>query len=99
MKSHAILIPAFNAAATLEETLSSLLQQEWSALAAMSKVVVADDGSKNDTISLAKRVLGSAQPTPRGLAEREEHERTRYRVLPLRTAEGRGHGVVMTSRL
>jgi glycosyltransferase involved in cell wall biosynthesis len=53
---HAILIPAYNAAATLEETLLSLKQQDPAALRRLAKVVVADDGSKDATMEVARKV-------------------------------------------
>jgi len=51
----AILIPAYNATATLKETLDSIANQTRDGLAKISRVVVADDGSSDSTASLAER--------------------------------------------
>lgn len=45
-----VLIPTFNAATYLRETLESVLQQEWPAL----DVIVCDDASTDDTVAIAE---------------------------------------------
>ena len=47
-----VVIPAYNAGATLERTLDSLRQQSWKAL----EIIVVDDGSKDDTLEIARRI-------------------------------------------
>jgi len=46
-----VLIPAYNAAAYIEQTLDSVLVQTWPNL----EVIVVDDGSRDDTYALAQR--------------------------------------------
>jgi glycosyltransferase involved in cell wall biosynthesis len=57
----AVLIPAFNAAATIGETLASLLEQGRS-LTKVSAVYVADDGSTDDTVRVARSAWRSQTP-------------------------------------
>jgi glycosyltransferase involved in cell wall biosynthesis len=57
----AILIPAYNAAATIAETLSSL-QKQGASLSRLAAVYVADDGSTDDTVGIAKRTWRSEVP-------------------------------------
>jgi len=45
----AVVIPAFNAAATIDETLASVRAQSWDAL----EIIVVDDGSQDDTADRA----------------------------------------------
>jgi len=54
MKSTAILIPSYNSSGTLRETLESLLRQE--TLASVCAVYLADDGSSDDSIALARSI-------------------------------------------
>jgi glycosyltransferase involved in cell wall biosynthesis len=49
----AILIPAYNAARTVADTLESIQCQTPSGLKALERVVLADDGSKDNTIAVA----------------------------------------------
>jgi GT2 family glycosyltransferase len=56
-----VLIPAYNAAATLPETLRSL-QQQGSALDDIGAVCVADDGSTDDTAAVARQTWQSRVP-------------------------------------
>ena len=49
-----VLIPAYNAAAYIEQTLDSVLAQTWPNL----EVIVVDDGSRDDTYALAQRYAG-----------------------------------------
>ena len=53
-----VVIPAFNAEKTLERALNSVLNQSWHEL----QVIVVDDGSRDGTLSLARRV---AEKDPR----------------------------------
>jgi len=46
-----VVIPAFNAAATLDETLASVLAQSWPRL----EIIVVDDGSRDDTAAVLAR--------------------------------------------
>lgn len=46
-----VLIPAYNAAAYIEQTLDSVLAQTWPHL----EVIVVDDGSRDDTLAKAQR--------------------------------------------
>lgn len=46
-----ILIPAYNAAPQLAETLQSALAQTWP----RKEIILIDDGSKDDTVAVAKR--------------------------------------------
>lgn len=46
-----ILIPAYNAAAFLSQTIESALGQDWPAV----EVIVVDDGSRDDTLAVARR--------------------------------------------
>ncbi|MDO9356633.1 MAG: glycosyltransferase, partial [Solirubrobacteraceae bacterium] len=47
-----ILIPAYNAERTIEETLRSALAQTW----ARTEIIVVDDGSTDSTLAVARRV-------------------------------------------
>ncbi|MBR9765650.1 MAG: glycosyltransferase family 2 protein [Rhodobacteraceae bacterium] len=49
MRSYSVIIPAYNAAATLEEALASVLSQ----VAPPAEVIVVDDGSQDGTAELA----------------------------------------------
>jgi glycosyltransferase involved in cell wall biosynthesis len=49
-----VLIPAYNAAAFIEQTLDSVLAQTWPHL----EVIVVDDGSRDDTLARAQRFIG-----------------------------------------
>lgn len=51
-KQYPILIPAYNGASTIGETLASILNQSSAGLASVAKVVIADDGSTDDTRSV-----------------------------------------------
>lgn len=57
-----VLIPAYNAAAYLEQTLDSVLAQTWPNL----EVIIVDDGSKDDTLVKARRY---ASPTVQVIAQ------------------------------
>jgi glycosyltransferase involved in cell wall biosynthesis len=46
-----ILVPAFNAARWISETLESALNQTWPAI----EIIVVDDGSRDDTLAVARR--------------------------------------------
>jgi glycosyltransferase involved in cell wall biosynthesis len=50
-----VLIPAYNAAAYIEQTLDSVLAQTWPHL----EVIVVDDGSRDDTLAKAQRYAGA----------------------------------------
>jgi glycosyltransferase involved in cell wall biosynthesis len=50
-----VLIPAYNAAAYIEQTLDSVLAQTWPNL----EVIVVDDGSRDDTLAKAQRYASS----------------------------------------
>lgn len=49
-----ILVPAHNAARTIEETLDSALAQRW----ARTEIIVVDDGSRDETAAVVRRVGG-----------------------------------------
>ncbi len=49
-----ILIPAYNAGPWLAESISSALAQTWG----RKEIIVVDDGSKDDTLALARRFEG-----------------------------------------
>ena len=51
-RQYPILISAYNGASTIGETLASLLNQSSAVLASVAKVVIADDGSTDDTRSV-----------------------------------------------
>jgi glycosyltransferase involved in cell wall biosynthesis len=59
MKPHAVLVPTFNSAATIEETLRSLLAQD---LRSIDGVYLADDASSDDTIETARRLWQADTP-------------------------------------
>jgi glycosyltransferase involved in cell wall biosynthesis len=59
MKPHAVLVPTYNSAATVEETLQSLLAQD---LSSVDAVYLADDASADATVAIARRVWQSATP-------------------------------------
>jgi len=59
MKPHAVLVPTYNSAATLGETLQSLLAQDMSSVDA---VYLADDGSADSTLEIARRIWQSDTP-------------------------------------
>src|SRR3954447_17587054 len=59
MKRHAILVPAHNSAATIGETLQSLLRQDLSAIGA---IYLADDASTDATVAIARTVWQSTIP-------------------------------------
>lgn len=50
-----VIIPAYNAAATIERTISSVLNQTYADL----EILVVDDGSTDGTASLVRRIAGS----------------------------------------
>lgn len=50
-----VLIPAYNAAAYIEEAIESVLRQTWPYL----EVIVVDDGSRDDTLAKARRYAGT----------------------------------------
>lgn len=50
-----VLIPAYNAAAYIEQTIESVLVQTWPFL----EVIVVDDGSHDDTLVKARRYVGA----------------------------------------
>lgn len=50
-----MLIPAYNAAAYIEEAIESVLRQTWPYL----EVIVVDDGSRDDTLTKARRYAGT----------------------------------------
>jgi GT2 family glycosyltransferase len=60
MSGVSILVPSYNAASTIAETLTSLQQQ--TALAGVGTVYLADDGSTDATISIARRTWAAATP-------------------------------------
>lgn len=62
MMKAAILIPAYNATATLKQTLDSIMNQAADGLANISRVVVADDGSSDGTVELARASWSLASP-------------------------------------
>ena len=51
-----VLIPAYNAAAYIEQTLASVLAQTWPNV----EVIVVDDGSCDDTLAIAQRFASAA---------------------------------------
>lgn len=57
-----ILIPAYNAAKTLPETLHSIRQQPHELLNKIEKVVIVDDCSSDNTIPIAKKYWPFQQP-------------------------------------
>lgn len=59
MKPHAILVPSYNSARTIGETLQSLLVQD---LTTVDGVYLADDASSDDTIDIAQRFWRSTTP-------------------------------------
>lgn len=83
-----VIVPAFDAAATLEETVASALGQTLSAL----EVIVVDDGSRDDTADIAARLaradrrLRLVRSDNRGVGHARnlgiQHARGRY-VAPL----------------
>lgn len=50
-----VLIPAYNAAAYIEQTIESVLAQTWPDV----EIIVVDDGSKDETVAKALRYTGS----------------------------------------
>ncbi len=48
-----VIIPAFNAEKTLERAVTSVLKQSLSELV---EIIIVDDGSNDDTLSVAKRL-------------------------------------------
>jgi glycosyltransferase involved in cell wall biosynthesis len=48
-----ILIPAFNAAEWIADTVRSALQQTWP----RKEIIIVDDGSRDETLSIARRFL------------------------------------------
>lgn len=66
----AIVIPTYNCALTISDTLRSVLDQ--SRLCAVSAVYVADDGSDDDTVALAERVW-SRRDVPLQVLKRERN--------------------------
>jgi glycosyltransferase involved in cell wall biosynthesis len=59
MKPHAVLVPTYNSAATIGETLQSLLAQD---LSPVDAVYLADDGSADSTLEIARRIWQSDIP-------------------------------------
>lgn len=60
MKAHplvSVIVPAFNAAATLAETLESILAQTYDAI----ELIVVDDGSTDDTAAVARSYIPRLQ--------------------------------------
>ena len=53
-KQYPILIPAYNGASTIAETLASLLNQSSAGFESIAKVVIADDCSSDDTLSVVR---------------------------------------------
>src|SRR6266487_2260287 len=50
-----ILIPAYNASAWIGDTIKSALNQTWD----KTEIIIVDDGSRDDTLSVAKRFASS----------------------------------------
>ncbi len=57
--SISVVVPAYNAAATLARALDSVLVQTWPA----HEIIVVDDGSADDTAEVARRLASSASGT------------------------------------
>ena len=57
-----ILIPTYNGASTLGETLASIMNQSPSGVAAIAKVIIADDGSTDNTCDTARSAWTAAAP-------------------------------------
>ncbi len=55
-----VLIPAYNAAATIHETLDSIAKQSPAALALIDQVIVADDGSTDTTRDVVTRFANAS---------------------------------------
>lgn len=59
---HAILIPAYNAAQTLGETIESIQRQTPAGLRQVDRVVVVDDSSSDETVNVARTAWKLASP-------------------------------------
>lgn len=57
-KSLAVLVPSFNSAATIESTLRAILDRAEELQRHVDFVMLSDDGSRDDTVTIAERVWG-----------------------------------------
>lgn len=60
-KNAVLIIPTYNSVGTLEETLVSILAQG-PALKRLARVIISDDGSRDETVALARRLWTSSTP-------------------------------------
>ena len=77
-----VVVPAFNAAATIEPTIRSILAQTLSDL----EVIVVDDGSHDDTVGVVRRIEAQC---PVKLVQRENGGPSAARNSGLEVARGR----------
>ncbi len=75
----AVLIPAYNSRATLAETLRSLMDQSPQGRLSISRVVLADDGSTDQTADTAREVWNDPE-IPLEVWRREENRGERHTV-------------------
>ncbi len=73
MKPVVIIVPVYNSAATIVETLQSIQNQD--DLSTVRYVLLCDDGSTDDTVERAQRAWAGSVPLRLRLAERNRGER------------------------
>src|SRR5437867_2936633 len=75
-----IVIPAYNAAPTIRDTIQSALDQTWST----KELVVVDDGSSDNTLGVARRFAGREVK----IITQERHGASAARNAGLRVCQG-----------
>ena len=85
MRAHAVLVPSYNSAATVRETLESLLAQD---LSAVDAVYLADDGSSDGTVGIARGVWQSATPL---IVSAHQHNQGQWRNVNTALQKMPGH--------